>query len=215
MDGRDQKPNVSIWLHLIQILDSASTNLDHCRIRKNGFFYILRPILLSFDTFWIFNIHFDIFLWFCGHSNWFVALLIIFQNIFPLHIFFFYLAYACFGKEKTYVSEEILNWHGLSLSAEFCIHFYCLTQMRQASQRKIIQSSALRLRLWLSQFKISLGTPVWRQLESAHYEGKINIRFTTFSFQYLELSKFTLMLQRRPHEWRNAPNDRYTYEHKT
>ena len=45
--------------------------------------------------------------------------------------------------------------------------------------------------------------------------GKMNIRFTTFSFQYLEFSKFTLILQRRPHERRNAPNDRYTFEHKT
>ena len=52
-------------------------------------------------------------------------------------------------------------------------------------------------------------------MESAHYEGKMNIRFTTFSFQFLEFSKFTLILQRRPHERRNAPNDRYTCEHKT
>ena len=54
---------------------------------------------------------------------------------------------------KAYVSEEILSWH--SLSADLCIHFYCLSQLRQASQRKIIQSSALRLRLWLGlcQFK--------------------------------------------------------------
>ena len=48
---------------------------------------------------------------------------------------------------KAYVSEEILNWHSLSfcLSANFCIHFYCLSCLRQASQRKMIQSSALRL----------------------------------------------------------------------
>ena len=52
-------------------------------------------------------------------------------------------------------------------------------------------------------------------MESAHFEGKMNIRFTTFSFQSLEFSKFTLILQRRPHERRNAPNDRYTCEHKT
>ena len=45
--------------------------------------------------------------------------------------------------------------------------------------------------------------------------GKMNIRFTTFSFQYLEFSKFTLILQRRPHEKRNAPIDRYTCENKT
>ena len=43
----------------------------------------------------------------------------------------------------------------------------------------------------------------------------MNIRFTTFSFQYLEFSKFTLILQGRPHERHNAPNDRYTCEHKT
>ena len=48
---------------------------------------------------------------------------------------------------KAYVSEEILNWHSLSLSTDLCIHFYCLSQLRQASQRKMIQSSALRLRL--------------------------------------------------------------------
>ena len=51
-------------------------------------------------------------------------------------------------------------------------------------------------------------------MESAHFEGKLNIRFTTFSFQYTKFSKFTLFLQRRPHERRNAPNDRYTCEHK-
>ena len=45
--------------------------------------------------------------------------------------------------------------------------------------------------------------------------GKMNIRFTTFSFQYLEFSKFSLILQRRQHESRNAPNDRYKCEHKT
>ena len=48
---------------------------------------------------------------------------------------------------KAYVSEEILNWHSLSLSADLCINFYCLSRLRQASQRKMIQSSALRIRL--------------------------------------------------------------------
>ena len=46
---------------------------------------------------------------------------------------------------KAYVSEEILNWYrlSLSLSADLCIHFYCLSQLRQAVQRKVIQTSAL------------------------------------------------------------------------
>ena len=50
---------------------------------------------------------------------------------------------------KAYVSEEILNWHCLSLSlnADLCIHFYWLSRLRQASHRKMIQSSVLRLRL--------------------------------------------------------------------
>ena len=50
---------------------------------------------------------------------------------------------------KAYVSEEILHWHSLclSLSADICIHFHCPRRLRQASQRKMIQSSALRLRL--------------------------------------------------------------------
>ena len=58
---------------------------------------------------------------------------------------------------KAYVSEEVLNWHSLSLSSDLCIYFYCLSRLRQVSQRKMIQSSALRLRL--SQFKISSDTP--------------------------------------------------------
>ena len=40
----------------------------------------------------------------------------------------------------------------LSLSADLCIHSYWLSRLRQASHRKMIQSSALRLRLW--RFKI-------------------------------------------------------------
>ena len=50
-----------------------------------------------------------------------------------------------FSGQKAYVSEKILNWHSLSLSADLCIHFHCLRRLRQASQRKLIQSSALRL----------------------------------------------------------------------
>ena len=60
---------------------------------------------------------------------------------------------------KAYVSEEILNWHCLSLNADLCIHFYWLSRLRQASYRKKIQSSALTLRLWLCHFKISSDTP--------------------------------------------------------
>ena len=61
---------------------------------------------------------------------------------------------------KAYVSEEILNWHCLSVSlnADLCILFYWLSRLRLASHRKMIQSSALRLRLWLCQFKISSDT---------------------------------------------------------
>ena len=45
----------------------------------------------------------------------------------------------------------------LSLSADLCIHSYWLSQLGQASHRKMIQSSALRLRL--CHFKISSDTP--------------------------------------------------------
>ena len=55
---------------------------------------------------------------------------------------------------KAYVSEKILSLLSLrhSLSADICIHFHCLTSLRQASHRKMIQSSALRQRL--RRFKI-------------------------------------------------------------
>ena len=61
---------------------------------------------------------------------------------------------------KANVSQEILNWHSLrhSHSAEICIHFYCLSWLRQARQRKMIQNSALWLCLRLCQFKISWDT---------------------------------------------------------
>ena len=42
-----------------------------------------------------------------------------------------------------------------SHSAEICIHFHCLSWLRQARQRKIIQNLALWLCLRLCQFKIS------------------------------------------------------------
>ena len=58
---------------------------------------------------------------------------------------------------KAYLSEEILNWLSLSLSAELCIHFYSLSQLRQASQRKMIQCLALRLSLRLSRFFLISG----------------------------------------------------------
>ena len=61
---------------------------------------------------------------------------------------------------KANVSQEILNWHSLrhSHSADICIHFYCLSWLRQARQRKMIQSSALWLCLRLCRFKISWDT---------------------------------------------------------
>ena len=46
-------------------------------------------------------------------------------------------------------------------SADLCIHFYWLSWLRQASHRKMIQRSELRLRLWLRLFKISWDTPVF------------------------------------------------------
>ena len=59
---------------------------------------------------------------------------------------------------KAYVSEEILNWHCLSLNTDVWILFYWLSRLRQANHRQMIQSSALRLRLWLCHFKISSDT---------------------------------------------------------
>ena len=40
-----------------------------------------------------------------------------------------------------YLSEDILNWHCLSLSlnANLCIHFYWLSRLRQASHRKMVK----------------------------------------------------------------------------
>ena len=75
-----------------------------------------------------------------------------------------YFEYFCFDQLKILLFflsklKEILNWH--SLSADLCIRFYCLSWLRQASQRKMIQSSALRLRL--SQFKIYSDAPAFRQ----------------------------------------------------
>ena len=50
------------------------------------------------------------------------------------------------------VFVKILKRLSLSLSAYLCIHFYWLSWLRQASHRKLIQNSALRLRL--RRFKI-------------------------------------------------------------
>ena len=73
---------------------------------------------------------------------------------------------------KAGVSEEILNWHchSLSLSPDLCIHFYWLSRLRQASHRKMIQSSALRLRLW--RFKI-LTCPLLK-LDIHHLQHWVN-----------------------------------------
>ena len=68
---------------------------------------------------------------------------------------------------KNLVSEETLNWQ--SPSADLCIHFYCLSELRQASQRKMIQSSAIRQRL--RRFKI-LTCPL---LKSLHRGGMIKL----------------------------------------
>ena len=50
------------------------------------------------------------------------------------------------------VFVKILKRLSLSLSANLCNHYYWLCWLRQASHRKMIQSSALRPRLW--RFKI-------------------------------------------------------------
>ena len=52
----------------------------------------------------------------------------------------------------------------LSLIADLCIHSYWLSWLRQASHRKMIQSSALRLRLW--RFKI-LTCPLLKSVSNA------------------------------------------------
>ena len=88
---------------------------------------------------------------------------------FPLHsipslIGFFYetswLSWLKLWVLKANVSQEILNWQSLrhSHSADICIHFYCISWLTQARQRKMIQSSALWLCLRLCQFKISWDT---------------------------------------------------------
>ena len=87
-------------------------------LENMSFFYILRPILLSFDIFWIFSIHFDIFFWFCDCSNWFVALLMI-SRIFLHSIDLFYLAYVCFGKENRMYLKRLWTGTVLVLTFEF------------------------------------------------------------------------------------------------
>ena len=65
---------------------------------------------------------------------------------------------------KANISQKILNWHSLrhSHSAEICIHFYCLSWLKQARQIKMLQNSALWLCLRLCQFKISWDTQALR-----------------------------------------------------
>jgi hypothetical protein len=89
---------------------------------------------------------------------------------------------------KAYVSEEILNWHSRSLSADICIHFYCLSWLRQASQRKMIQSSFLRLRL--SQFKISPDAPAYRH-ETEKKERILDIWRQTLKWIYFKFCKLS------------------------
>ena len=103
--------------------------------RCHGIFCMIRSVILLGN-----NIHTILFYW----SS--------IQNSKPMKCSFKWL--------KAYVSEEILNWHCLSLSlnADLCIHFYWLSRLRQASHRKMIQISALKLRLWLCHFKISSDT---------------------------------------------------------
>ena len=126
------------WIQQTQILIFVE-------LEKNGFFTFSGQsyFLLTLYQYLVYISTSPLILWsfqlICGTS-------FNFQNFFPLHRSFFYLACACFGKQKAYVSENFLNWHGLSVSADFCIHFYGLNRLRQASQRKKIESSALRLK---------------------------------------------------------------------
>ena len=62
------------------------------------------------------------------------------------------------SKLKAYVSEEILNWHCLSLNADLCIHFYWPSRLRQASHRNMIQRSRLRLCLFVCLLYVPLST---------------------------------------------------------
>ena len=94
------------------------------------------------------------------HFNTEIIMSYIFEQSFPISKSLFVMpdtTLACWIKIilKSHVSEEILNWHSLSLSADLCIHFNLISQLRQPIQRKMSQSSALRL----SQFKTTSDTP--------------------------------------------------------
>ena len=88
----------------------------------------------------------------------------------PQFIFFsFFVNYENENKEfwvpERTVFVKILR--RLSLSADLCIHSYLLSQLRQASHRKMIQISALILRLW--HIKI-LTCPLYKNYEKNNLE---------------------------------------------
>ena len=126
------------------------------------------------------------------------------------------------------LGQSYYFWHSLSsfrniLNAMYTFWYFLM--MLLSFQLFFVNSFNSKHLFWKWWFSVFLSTPLFFSLVYCmfwktktiwgHYEWKMNIRFTTFSFQYLEFSKFTLILQRRPHERRNAPNDRYTCKHKT
>ena len=99
---------------------------------------------------------------FCTGTVFVLVLVLTFASIF--------IAQADWGKQ---VKEKWFNVQLLvaKLGAQHCnliseysfIRYLRVSRLRQASQRKMIQSSALRLRLWLCQFKISLDNPAFNE----------------------------------------------------
>ena len=96
----------------------------------------------------------------------------------PLHCLIWLKLWQTFGT----VFVKILK--RLSPNADLCIHSYWLSPLRQASHRKMIQSSALRL--WLRHFKISSDTPAFSN--SKWITWFINSKkYLIDQFQYVDL----------------------------
>ena len=72
----------------------------------------------------------------------------------------------------------------LSLSADLCIHSYWLSRLREASHRKMIQSSALRLRLYAISKSLQILQPLgirsWLRLRSQCSEPKLKKKEDVF-----------------------------------
>ena len=100
------------------------------------------------------------------------------------------------------VFVKILKRLSLSLNADLCIHSYWLSRLRQAGHRKMIQSSALRLRIW--RFKI-LTCPLLklRFLCGWRIFGLSNFHFLIFSSKvFNDFSWFMFMFWKRPNIWK-------------